>query len=595
MVVNVNQISGLVKIEENILELLKEFDFSFKEDTNNLVTDYIKMFLAKEKRIISELPTNDKEFNDSVISNLGSIVAENISDSDNSEYVFSRLLGFFNSCNLKIESSYASVFDGDVDLMDGSQEADYNIKLNDYYKNLQVKYIKGLEDLKDLGIYDNILSDIQRYNLFIESDVFDRFVNSDFDVDKMEYFEDNYFQRKYKYDDEEFSNFKKTVIYYKLFTMISLMFSNADDTMFYLDAELNFKQFIGELSYDYLTSFIDMLDGFLNEYFENSDKDIHDFKDKISLIKKCLVDELARKQFNKDFEFSPEVYDKLFNFVFLEKKILSVIDNMDFDVSDLDVIKKLNSLLDIESEMISDLNNLSVIDLSQFFNYELASVLDDDAKLCGLISNRAFSLLSAFSSLLKSPGQSVDSFKIIDRNYIISSLKSFYNLIDGMEASDIKDAFYGVYKEQFFMYPFLTELLVNMGGNHLMMEPFSLELSTELSGIDEIEYSYDLDNQLYDEALNLVNDLSMFDDSLQEVDAAYLHLKLLQFNYICQSLDVDSLDNLSDFLLESYNDAYVYDILLSITEVNLRGFEYDVSISISSDGTDIKILALGGV
>ena len=231
----------------------------------------------------------------------------------------------------------------------------------------------------------------------------------------------------------------------------------------------------------------------------------------------------------------------------------------------------------------------------KFFNYELSSVLDDDARSCGLISNRAFSLLSAFSSLLKSPGQSVDSFKIIDRNYIISSLKSFYSLMDGMEVSDMKDAFYGVYKEQFFMYPFLTELLVNMGGNHLMMEPFSLELSTELSGVDEIEYSYDLDNQLYDEALNLVNDLSMFDDSLQEVDAAYLHLKLLQFNYICQSLDVDSLDNLSDFLLESYNDAYVYDILLSITEVNLRGFEYDVSISISSDGTDIKILALGGV
>lgn len=602
MVVNANAVSELVKIEERIFELLSSLDFSLDDDITNLTINYLKMFLSKEERIISELPIDDKEYNDSLIQELDDIIDDNVRDTDNSNYIYSRLFNFLYDCNAKIEPDfqYARVYDGETFYVkDNYVECDYNRKARGYYKNIMVRYIKSLEDLKDFGIYGENLLGVQKFNLFIERDLLREYVDCDFDVTKIKSLSEMEIRSSFGLDEKSFDKLKMETIYSKLFEMISSMFCNSVDTMYYLDAELNFKHFIYELSFDSLVGFVSMLDDFLRNYFENSGKKFSDFKDIISLIEKYLNDELTRKSSDnlQSFELSTEDYGKLKNFAFLEKEILSLIDGFDFDNEDLKSVRKLDSLLDIESEMVSDFSDISILDLSQFFNLELSNILsgDDSERIVGMINYRIFHLLPIFNSLFKTPGQSSESYEIIYRNYVISSLKMFYNLIGDIEVSDIKNTFYGVYKEQFYMNPFLTRLLVCLNGNHLMIEPFSFELSTELSKVDEFEYNYDLDNQLFGEALTVIQDLSMFDSCIQDLDSAYFHLKLIQFDYICHCLGEESLNNLAELLVEKYVDYGICEVLFNIVLLNLQGVDYGVDVSISSEGMEVNVLTLGGV
>ena len=595
MVVNSNAIIELVKLEENIYNY---FEFiSLDDDKKDVYISYLTMFLSKEKRIFSELPIDDQDFNDFILESLDDVVMENIENSDNYNFISSRISSYFHDCNLKIkpESQFANVFDGEnYYVKDNYEKFVYNVNCREYYKNLIVRYLKQVEDLKDLGIYDDILSKIQRYNLYIETHLFDEYVNSDFDIYSLSSLSDDDMRMKFSYDEDMFSNLKNGIICSKLYELVVLMFNNSSDSTNYLDAELNLKYFLSELSYDKLFSFISDFDDFLKYFFERTEKDISDFKDTIDLICKDFNEELSRKNDrNDEYLLAQNDYDRLCNFVSLEKVIFSSIQKMDFESNDVESVKNISSLLDIEDEFVNDLNDISIMDLSHFFTFSLSEILDDN-NLFNLINYRVFHLFSAFKFLSKNPGQSNDSFEMINMNYVISCIRKFYSLINNIEDDEIKSVFYDVYKNQFYSNPFLTRLFTQFDGNHLIIEPLSFDISFELSNVTDLEYKYDMNHQLFPEAIDIIQKLVLFDTNIQDTENAYFHFWLIQFDYICRCLDNESLDGLSDLLLERFQDSSCFDILINIVYFNLNGINYDLDISISSSNTKINVLTLGG-
>lgn len=597
MFINGNVIIELVKIEEKIYNYFKNLDFNSNNDTNCLYINYLKMFLCKEKRIISEIPINNREFNDYVLENLEDIVIENLDNPDNYVFILPRIANFFQDFNLNIkpDSQFVHVFDGkNLYVQDSYEESFYYLNSRKYYKNLMVRYLRQIEDFKDLGIYDDRFLEIQEYNLYIERDIFDEYVNSEFDISCIKVYSDDDIRAEFCYDEEKFYDMKNEIIYSKLFELVIMMLNNSSETMNYLNAELNFKFFISELSYVSLVNFVSGFDSFLKYYFEESGKIIFDYKDIIDKIDKYFEEELLRKNVKKDESLLSEYdYNRLCGFVSLEKEIISSIHKLDFDKIDLNNVKKINSLLDIEEEFVEGLNDISIMDLNYFFTVSLSNILGDD-NLFNLINYRFFQLFPVFKYLFKVPGQSNESFEMINRNYVISSIKSFYNFLNTIEGDDIKQSFYDTYKNQFYKNPFLTSLLTQLNGNHLIIEPFDIELSSELSGVSDFEYSYDLNQQLFPEAIVLIKKLVLFGTDIQNNDNTYFHLWLFQFNYICRYLNNENLSCLFNMLLDNYQESFCFDILVDIVYLNLNGTDYDIDIIISSYDTKVNRLKLGG-
>lgn len=594
MVINIKTIIGLVKIEERIYDFFKLITSNFNDDTNIFYLNNLKMFLSKEERIISEIPINDREFNNYILGVLDDIVINNLDNSDNYVFILSRISNFFQDCNINIEpdSQFAYDFDGEyLYVKDNYVESIYNVNSRKYYKSLIVRYLRQIEDLKDLGIYDNNLLEIQKYNLYIERDLFGEYVSSQFDIHSLKCFSDDDIRMKFCYDEEMFFRMKNDVICDKLFDLVITMFNCSSDTMNYLDAELNFKYFISELPYEVLVNFVSEFDNFLNDYCQKSDKNIFDYKNIISRINKYLDEELSRKNTkNKESLLSEYDYNRLCNFVSLEKEIISLIHKLDFEKSDLLNVKKIDLLLDIEEDLVKDLKDIPIMNLNYFFTVLLSKILNDN-NLFDLINYRVFHLFPVFNILFKNPGQSNESFEMINRNYVISCIKDYYVLVNNIDDEDTKKSFCDVYKNQFYKNPFLTRLLILLGGNHLIIEPSDIEVSSELSCLSDFEYRYDINQQLFPEAVDLIQKLST---DIQNNFNAYFDFWLIQFNCICRYLSNEYLSSLYELLLDGYQDSSCFSILTNIVCRNLNGIDYDIDVLISSFNIKGNVLKLGG-
>jgi pimeloyl-ACP methyl ester carboxylesterase len=73
-------------------------------------------------------------------------------------------------------------------------------------------------------------------------------------------------------------------------------------------------------------------------------------------------------------------------------------DDFEEKLQDLDSVKKIDSLLDIEEEFVNSLKDISIMDLSHFFTISMSEILDD-SNIFNLVNYRVFRLFPVFSFL----------------------------------------------------------------------------------------------------------------------------------------------------------------------------------------------------
>lgn len=596
MILNSNIIPEFIRIDENILNLINNFKDDNPEFDKELIVKYIKMFVKKEKRLISLIPQDNNFIND-VLENLNDLVLENVNNQDNSLFIVSRISNYLKKCQLKIKPStqFVHVFDGnELYVKDIFLEYDYNLKANSYYENLTVKYLRKLDFLKQIEIYDNVsISDIEYYNLFINRDLFEEFISKGFNIDNLSFMSDENFKNKFGLNDQDFLALNDDVILSMINTLLLLMLIYPEESLDYNDAKLNFEFFLSELSVSGINKVSDLCNSFFQNYFEKTGNDIEDYSEVLAIVNDCITREVKKKEtsnVDNSLDINNDDYNKLKSFVGLELELLKLIDNIDLDSDDYNYISKINDLLRLEEDFVLDFSDYSILELSNFFTNGILNILGEDVNgyKFKLINFRLIHRFESFILLNKSSSQSLKSYNIINRNYVISSIRNYYEIIKKINDNAIKSKFLKIYKDQFFMNPDLTELLV-FYGNHEMIEPFDDELSCELSGIDEIEYDYDLCDLLYSEVCSIIDDLLMFNNKQNNVDNAYFHFRFLQFNYIVELLDVDSLTDTLTYLEDNFDKNDIYNILYNLIIMNLNNYDFKIDFEISDNKTKIII------
>lgn len=600
MIVNSNIIPEFVRIDENIFVLMNNLKDDSPEFDSELIIKYIKMFVTKENRLISQIPL-DEEFINKTLENLNEIVLENVSNIKNSKIILSRISNYLKKCQLKIKpsSQYVHVFDGkELYVKDSFLEFDYNLKAHSYYENLTIKYLKKLEYLKQLEIYNDIsIDDIEYYNLFINRDLFEEFICNGLNIDNLSLLSEDIFKNKFELSDEDFSELNDNVIFSMISNLLELMLTYDEKSLDYIDAKFNFEFFVGELSATGIYKLDEFCSSFFTNFFEITGKNVDDYTKVISFVDECIEREINNKRFSSnesDLNINADDYNKLKSFIGLECELLKLISNINLDDCDSNYICKIDDMLRLEDDFILDFsNNYSILELSNFFTNGLSNILGEDfnGHIFKLINYRLMHRFEVFVSLNKSSSQSLKTYNIINRNYAVSSVKNYYEVIKKMNNGIMKDEFLKLYKDQFYMNPDLTELLV-FYGNHEMIEPFDYELSCELSGVDEIEYDYDLCDLLFAEICTIMDDLFMINDKFQNVNVynAYFQFRFLQFNYISELLDTDSLTSSLDYLENNFDKNNIYEILYTLLFFNINNYQYKIDIEISDNKTKIYIL-----
>ncbi len=599
MIINSNIIPEFVRIDESILVLMNNLKYDSPEFDDEQIIKYIKMFITKEKRLMSQIP-QDSELIKIMLDNLYEVVLNNISNPDNFKFISARIKNYLNDQLSKIKPStqYVHVYNGQQFYVhDCFLEFDYKLKTRFYFNNLCVRYLNSLEDLRQLGIYDdNFLTDVEYYNLFINRDLFEEFIDKDLKISNLSLLTDENVRRRLEFGDKEFDELKEDVITSMTNNLLSIMLNNPNDSIEYLDAQLNFKFYINEISLSNLTNIAETCTSTFNEYFASSGKNVEDCHEVISFVNDFLEEEIKRKSSissDNNLNIKPDEFEKLNSFVCLELKLLEFINNMNFDTCSSDCINKINNLLRLEDDFVDDFSNYSLIELSNFFTNGLSKILGENSngRTFKLISYRLMHRFPIFDSLSKSSSQSSKTYNVINRNYIISSVKNYYDVIKKIDNEKIKSQFMKLYKNQFYMNPDLTELLVFLNGNHEMIEPFDDAFSCEISNVDEIEYYYDLSEQLFPEIFDIMNELFMFGSGIQDVDNAYFQFRFLQFNYISNILDIDSLVEAAEYLENNFdNKSGIYNLLYNILMFNINDYQYAIDIDISDSNSKINFI-----
>lgn len=585
--VNGNLMSELVKIDENILDIMKDIVKLNENDYEDraLLYDYLNMFVKKEKRLLSKIP-RDKSFINFFMNNLDNFVVNSVSNPDNAGKIISRISSFFNVTyfDIKPTDRFSTVVVDDkiiqYDLLD-----EYNQnKLSYYYhKNLIVRYLKYLEDMKMLGIYDESeLLTIQFLNIFFFNDLNEELCENGYNLSKLLSVTDDDFIKENSLSSEEFSEMKKNVIFSNISVLLNIFFSNKNDDIDRKDAEFNFKFLLSELSYDELIDLLNELDNKFQSIIESSDEKQIEL---ISIIDTYVNEEIERRKNDNnviDYEnMNDEEHEKLLNLVNFEKNFLSVFESFDFDSNEINNLSKMQEL---EDELVSNINfdNVSVSDFSVFVNEELPHLVSKNDLF--LIQNRFGYLFPEYKSLFMSPSQSSVSNELIFRNYVVDTLRIYYDLISSINNDFIYKTYFSTYKNRFFMYPFLTKELIAFGGNHLMVESVSDEMVMDVADITNIEYSYDINEQLFSEACSIVSEFTNIDSGYS---AAYFQLMFIQFDYIIRIIDSDMLESLIDYI-NSLNISFK-NVLFEMIDNNLSDKDYSFQIFYDNEGVKVKV------
>ena len=530
---NTNIINNVLSIEEKMLDSINKIsllnDFS---DINcyNEEIEKIKLYYKKEKYLISKIPDDIDFYN---------YLFEIIKDSFGLKYdniVVSRFRNILLNNYLSLQPKYEEI--------DISNEDDYYedemFELKDKFfirDNLIIEYLKSFNgpmsysDEKSYIFFNRI----RHYNIFLNINIFDFWVKSDFDFDKINFCTDK--------EIIDFLNLSKEDYYYLLNDTVSESCANLLSSVFSVDKKpksnitvqdsfFNFKFLLKKLSTESVLAIKNEMDdvyssigkyGILSEIIDALDSELNIRDDYI-------------KDNNDSLLVDSTLFDRIISLVKLEDKIYDLYNNINFNSCGND-LSKLNELIDFEKELVNDIyiSSSLVVILNDLFNNNLWIYLSDSSdEKEFVISQRITNLLPFYKDLKMSPSQNMDSYNFIYKNHMIRSLKELWELKSTFDDEAIMNGFEKIYRYYYYINPELTEELLALNGNHTLL----FDLPSDLSGIDALEYQYDQDEQLFNLGCEIISYIFDNENSINSV------LEYCEFQFKMNEL-MDIISNLS--------------------------------------------------
>ena len=524
-------IAKLLDIEAKILEsyqilfVLEEIPTSKAKKE----LERIKVLIKKENILLNQLPKNSY-----ILGYICNLVCQNsqnfFEDDEISAKVLSRFTIVMNDLtNIMYDKEDEEIFEDEDLEIDNIDKASTRVNIRD---NIIVKYIKCLDSLIHKNGDELKLFRCCQFNeSFHYKNVGDFILNKNFETNKITFRKDDEMAKTLNLDIDDYNDIKNDELFnmtqevFFLLLSCALQAENDDvDTRIVTDS-LKLRFFLREMSTPLLLAFDDYVSNDVkksegnNKYFD----DIYRFvADEVKTRKDIPV---QKKEINPSVTpVDAKTVDGLISLIKIEEKMLLLFDNIDFDdINNRIDIQNLESLVSLEKSIVKEINitynNAEVIEkmLTNDLDFFLIEEPEErQMRKKELIYERIHDILPFYRKLESSPIQSQVSYSCISQNHIVSTLKLYEKLIEDTEDENKKRYLQEFYRELFFVNVGLLDDFIYAGGNYKMIDCFNDILSSQSIGLSEVEYAFDKDEQLYEYAKFLIEEILSYEDAWEE-------------------------------------------------------------------------------
>lgn len=547
-------IRELIRIDERILnsmyELSKLHDMSDFYHYISLINE-IKLFYKKEKYLVSQIPKS-RELYDCILDFLHDGEKYRCADDKNTPVVVARLYGLM--FHLYLNLSMEQKDDEDQDIYAEAMEVSAKSFIRN---NLTFEYVSALNGCindSDNQSVKHFFYNIQLYNTFINYDMFDVWINCNFDFGKINYFSDKEVMKKLDISSDDYADLKEAVVVDCISSLLPEIFTDCKQpkrNVLVQDSFFNFRFLLSKLSDDGLMRVKRSLD---DAYFEIGRygllEDVVASVNRELNLRSITVDNDDENLLRESYDI--EKYDLFVSLIKLEDKLFDTYRHFTFENYDNGLVEQIRSLVNQETELISSLNSVSVIPLANdILNNDLWVYLsgDDIDYKASLIVKRLRNLLPVFREISFSPIHNVLGFRYTRKNHFIRSLSGFRNSSEFLRDDIIGIGCRNLYKLIYYINPDLFEELLMCDGNDLFMCDMSDDIIVGITSMDNDEYQFDKNEYLYGIGEVLIGDISSSERSVLTIsDYVNLLFKISRVNDIIDNLDISYVRKLYDYL-----------------------------------------------
>lgn len=512
-VFNTKVIQSVLNIEENILNSIKKIsefnDFSDINSYNDEV-ERLKLFYKKENLLISKIPDDIDFYN-----YLFEILKKSSFGLKDENIVLSRFRSILYNNYLSLKPKYEGVnINEEDDFYDGEIiELKAKVFIRD---NLLIEYLKSFDEPMQIMDRKNYVffNRIRLYNVFLNKNLFDFWIKSGFDFDNINYCTDD--------EAIKYLNISKDDYYYLLnetvsdccCNLLTDCFSDVKKSKSNITVQDSFFNFIFLLKKLSTESLMSIKSEMYDVYKSVGDYGI------LSDVLDAIDGELENRDVmiqneNEKFLIDSTLFDKIINLVKLEDKIFDLYSGVDFNSINND-LTMLNEYILFEKDLIKeiDVSSSLITILNDLFENSLWIYLTGDVdKKSYIISQRLSNLFPFYKDLKILPSQKIESYNFIYKNHLVRSLNNLWNLKLECKDDVLKAGLEEIYSFYYFINPDLTDEFLALDGSHTLI----YDLPEDLSGLDDIEYKYDQNEQLYNLGCEIISYIFDNEDNINSV------------------------------------------------------------------------------
>ena len=562
-VLKVNVVYDILNIEEKMLVSMRKLSFlkdTFDFDSYMEELDNLKILYRKEQFLISQIP-EDEECLDYIFGLLKDPSNFTFDDSKNINIVISRLSDLLKNIYYSLEhetSEMSENEDYEFEYDDTEQILDER-KVNFIRNNMLAEYVVSFNDAikatDDKKVY-NIFNNIQFLNVYINKYLFEMWMKAGFNFDGLSFMSDESMRKELGLSEEEYLELKECVVDGLISSSTSQIFKpckNPKKELIVQDAFFTFKFFLQKLSKD---KFLSIKDELYNVYQKLGNHGL--FNDVMTSIDK----ELDRRGYVLNTEtrnnesngyVDMDVLDDIIKLIKFEDYLFDVIYGIDLDKPEHD-FQSLSHLIKYEKELVSKINfSIDLFPtLNDLFGPNMWIYLNGDVNFkAPLIAKRLSEIIPIYKELKVPSTQKLESYSNIYENHIIRSLSSFNDLFVDIPDDNLKECYKIFVTHFFYIMPSLTDEFVAVNGKYSLICDLSDNTIETMSGLDDLEYRYDKNEQLYSLGCDILSYIFDNEENIETVsDYLNFQFKISQLEDIINNLDKNYLEKLYRYLLE---------------------------------------------
>lgn len=394
------------------------------------------------------------------------------------------------------------------------------------YLNL-LSYIDAAGDVNCVNLNDRMMA------IYCSKVISDNFIYNNFNDDNLKILSDR--ELKTKFNVPFYEKLKNNVYFSELQDSLAELFSCDDELSSY--HILRFKFLLKNVSNDVVIMIKEIIDDFFDMY---SDDDIFVSLNEV-ISSECYDRKIMINNFEHNVQCERVDMDTsycLSKLIKLESTIYDLFFSLSVDTVNDSFFNELVSLINYEDSLVKSLdinsNNFQVIKERIIGGIEIFS---NDYNLPfnkkNLIIFRLLNIIPYFYYENMQPQQSLKSYESINNNHQICTVNNYVSFIDNYN-DIVRDQLFFVLKSYIFVKSSLFKDYVYSNGNYHMVG-FSDQLSSIMCDIDETEYKYDKNEQLFGVIMNILNTIKSDGASVPSFETDLLVLS--EFESAVSNLD----------------------------------------------------------